>query len=160
MDFFWFFFLISVSHYYTFLWWLEINICLFFKLNRKIKIIMTDPSWKYGKNSDIDWSIVKCVFCNKQSKGRIFRHKEHMMGTSKIVVWCSKCPDVVREEIRRYVEEKRDLKRQILHQPDVRILVMMKMKKWRKVKLLIYHFIQSQKTINECNSLFKVQINR
>ncbi|KAH0722496.1 hypothetical protein KY290_005147 [Solanum tuberosum] len=41
------------------------------------------------------------------------------MGTSKNVVRCSKCPDVVREEIRRYVEGKKDLKRQMLHRLDV-----------------------------------------
>ncbi|KAG5596013.1 hypothetical protein H5410_037245 [Solanum commersonii] len=71
------------------------------------------------KVSEIDRSTVECVFCNKQSKGGIFRHKKHLMGTSNNVVRCSIYPNVVRKEIRRYVEEKKDLKHQILHQPDV-----------------------------------------
>uniref|UniRef100_M1DHJ2 Uncharacterized protein n=1 Tax=Solanum tuberosum TaxID=4113 RepID=M1DHJ2_SOLTU len=71
------------------------------------------------KVSETDRYTVECVFCNKESKGEIFHHKEQLMGTSKNVVRCSKFLDVVRKEIRRYVEGKKDLKRQILHQSDV-----------------------------------------
>ncbi|XP_060191665.1 uncharacterized protein LOC132621420 [Lycium barbarum] len=79
-----------------------------------------DPAWKYGKKlSETNRTAVMCLFCDKITKGGIFRHKQHLIGTFSDVARCLRCPENVREEIKTYVEGKKELKRQMLHQPTV-----------------------------------------
>ncbi|KAG5581566.1 hypothetical protein H5410_052193, partial [Solanum commersonii] len=72
-------------------------------------------------------------FCDKKTQGRIFRHKQHLIGSSNIVSKCTKCPEIVREEIKKYVDGKKDCR-------------------------FVYCF-KITKTITKCNSLFKLRIN-
>lgn len=97
------------------------------------------------KDRETDRSTVECVFCNKQSKDEIFHHKEPLMGNFKNVVRCSKCSDVVREEIRRCVKGKKDLKHQILHQPDVTNHDDDDDEEMEEGEAVIYQFTQSHK---------------
>ncbi|XP_060170974.1 uncharacterized protein LOC132601945 [Lycium barbarum] len=79
-----------------------------------------DPAWKYGKKlSGTNRIAVMCLFCDKITKGGIFCHKQHLIGTYSDVARCLRCPENVREEIKTYVEGKKELKRQMLHQPTV-----------------------------------------
>ncbi|KAH0634852.1 hypothetical protein KY284_037638 [Solanum tuberosum] len=87
----------------------------------KLKRLKTaDPGWKYGKRtSETNRAAVECNFCKKVTNGGIFGHKQHMIGTCRDVSQCEQCPDVVREEMKKYVDEKKEQKRQALLQSDV-----------------------------------------
>ncbi|KAH0729595.1 hypothetical protein KY289_000783 [Solanum tuberosum] len=79
-----------------------------------------DPGWKYGKRtSETNRAAVECNFCKKVANGGIFRHKQHLIGTCKDITRCEQCLDVVREEMKKYVDEKKEQKRQALLQSDV-----------------------------------------
>jgi len=81
---------------------------------------MADPGWNYGKRtSETNRNAVECNFCKKVTNGGIFRHKQHLVGTYKDVSGCEKCPDGVREEMKKYVDEKRELKHRALFQRNV-----------------------------------------
>ncbi|XP_049414797.1 histone-lysine N-methyltransferase ASHH1-like [Solanum stenotomum] len=76
--------------------------------------------WKYGKRaSETNKAAVECNFCKKVTNGGIFRHKQHLIGTCRDVSRCEQCPDVVREEMKKYVDVKKEQKRQALLQKDV-----------------------------------------
>ncbi|KAH0652370.1 hypothetical protein KY289_030048 [Solanum tuberosum] len=87
----------------------------------KLKQLKTvDPGWKYGKRaSETNKAAVECNFCKKVTNGGIFRHKQHLIGTCRDVTRCEQCPDVVREEMKKYVDVKNEQKRQALLQSDV-----------------------------------------
>ncbi|KAG5594239.1 hypothetical protein H5410_035471 [Solanum commersonii] len=87
----------------------------------KLKQLKTaDPGWKYGKRaSQTNKAAVECNFCKKVTNGGIFRHKQYLIGTCKNVSRCEQCPDVVREEIKKYVHVKKEQKHQALLQADV-----------------------------------------
>ncbi|TXG48622.1 hypothetical protein EZV62_024497 [Acer yangbiense] len=70
-----------------------------------------DIAWQYFDCPDPkDKNTTKCKFCNKVSKGGIYRGKQHLVGGFRNVTVCKKCPDVVREEIRDYMIKKKEEK--------------------------------------------------
>ncbi|XP_049345479.1 histone-lysine N-methyltransferase ASHH1-like, partial [Solanum verrucosum] len=87
----------------------------------KLKRLKTaDPGWKYGKRaSETNKAAVECNFCKKVTNGGIFRHKQHLIGTCRDVSRCEQCPDAVREEMKKYVDVKKEQKCQALLQADV-----------------------------------------
>lgn len=62
---------------------------------------------------------VECNVCKKVTTDGIFRHKQHLIGTFKDVTRCEQSPDAVREEIKKFVDEKKEQKCQTLLQSDV-----------------------------------------
>ncbi|WMV36790.1 hypothetical protein MTR67_030175 [Solanum verrucosum] len=85
-----------------------------------IRLKTADPGWKYGKRaSETNKAAVECNFCKKVTNGGIFRHKQHLIGTCRDVTRCEQCPDVVREEMKKYVDVKKEQKHQALLQSDV-----------------------------------------
>ncbi|KAG5630306.1 hypothetical protein H5410_002023 [Solanum commersonii] len=74
-----------------------------------------DPGWKYGKRtSETNRVAVECNFYKKVTNSGIFRHKQHLIGTCKDVTRCEQCSNAVREEMNKYVDEKKEQKRQAL----------------------------------------------
>ncbi|KAH7681554.1 Ribonuclease H-like protein [Dioscorea alata] len=58
-----------------------------------------DPAWKYNYLKDPKDPIsVTCIFCDKTTKGGIFRAKLHQVGNSKNVVACKNCPQDVKKK--------------------------------------------------------------
>ncbi|KAG5594235.1 hypothetical protein H5410_035467 [Solanum commersonii] len=54
---------------------------------------MADLGWNYGKRtSETNRNADECNFCKKVTNGKIFCHKQHLVGTYKDVSWCEKCP--------------------------------------------------------------------
>ncbi|KAI3810701.1 hypothetical protein L1987_20323 [Smallanthus sonchifolius] len=70
----------------------------------------TDPSRKYGTQDPNNRTNLSCKFCGKLLKGGVFRLKQHLVGGFKNVLDCSKCPQMVREEMREYMEKKEKAK--------------------------------------------------
>ncbi|KAK4731445.1 hypothetical protein R3W88_024433 [Solanum pinnatisectum] len=90
------------------------------KILNDVLTSIADPGWKYGKRtSETNRATIECNFCKKVTNGRIFHHKQHLIGTCRDVSQCEQCPDVVREEMKKYVDEKKEKKRQALLQSDV-----------------------------------------
>uniref|UniRef100_A0A1S3YRR7 DUF659 domain-containing protein n=1 Tax=Nicotiana tabacum TaxID=4097 RepID=A0A1S3YRR7_TOBAC len=58
-------------------------------------------------------------FCNKTTTGGIYRFKYNLIGGDRNVTSCPKCPPEVREEIKNFVEKKKEQKNQMSHQPMV-----------------------------------------
>ncbi|KAM0006186.1 hypothetical protein Hdeb2414_s0181g00825571 [Helianthus debilis subsp. tardiflorus] len=64
----------------------------------------TDPGWKYNfVVSSNDKNAITCKFCQKVTKGGIFRAKLHKIGGNRNVKDCSKCPQEVKEELKAYI---------------------------------------------------------
>ncbi|WMV36769.1 hypothetical protein MTR67_030154 [Solanum verrucosum] len=85
-----------------------------------LRLKTADPGWKYGKRaSETNKAAVECNFCKKVTNGGIFRHKQHLIGTCRDVSRCEQCPDAVREEMKKYVDVKKEQKCQALLQADV-----------------------------------------
>lgn len=78
-----------------------------------------DPAWRYGQRVDGKNTNVVCIFCNKITTGGIYRFKYHLIGGDRNVTSCPKCPPDVREEIKNFVEKKKEIKSQMVHQPMV-----------------------------------------
>ncbi|XP_047260644.1 uncharacterized protein LOC124893838, partial [Capsicum annuum] len=75
---------------------------------------MSNPAWKYGKRaSETNRNKVTCILCGLTFNSGISCHK-HLLGNSTEVQQCKKCPNEVRQEIKDYVERKKDLKCQML----------------------------------------------
>ncbi|XP_019244884.1 PREDICTED: uncharacterized protein LOC109224804 isoform X2 [Nicotiana attenuata] len=78
-----------------------------------------DPAWRYGERVNEKNTNVVCKFCNKITTGGIYRFKYHLIGGDRNVTSCPKCPPEVREEIKNFVEKKKEQKNQMVHQPMV-----------------------------------------
>ncbi|XP_070039605.1 uncharacterized protein [Nicotiana tomentosiformis] len=78
-----------------------------------------DPTWRYGDRVNEKNTNVVCKFCNKITTGRIYRFKFHLIGGDRNVTSCPKCPPEVRDEIKNFVEKKKEQKNQMSHQPLV-----------------------------------------
>jgi BED zinc finger len=78
-----------------------------------------DPGWKYGRLIDKhDTNTVKCLLCNKITKGGINRFKMHLTGLSGNVVKCGKADEEVKNEIEEYldvIKKKKEDKKRELH---------------------------------------------
>lgn len=72
----------------------------------------SDPGWKYNKyvNANDKSKGIACNFCGTISNGGIFRAKNHQTGDDTQVRSCLLCPQGVKDELRKYAEEKRKLK--------------------------------------------------
>ncbi|XP_019238707.1 PREDICTED: uncharacterized protein LOC109218776 [Nicotiana attenuata] len=78
-----------------------------------------NPAWRYGERVNEKNTNILCIFCNKITTGGIYRFKYHLIGGDRNVTSCPKCPPEVREEIKNFVEKKKELKNQMVHQPMV-----------------------------------------
>ena len=52
-------------------------------------------------------------FCDKVTKGGIYRHKQHLVGGYKNAKKCRKCLEHVREEMEEYMNSKKNKKEQM-----------------------------------------------
>lgn len=79
-----------------------------------------DPAWEhvYLANPN-DKNAVTCKYCQKVSKGGIYRAKQHLVGGYRNVIRCPTCPAHVREEIKAFMEGKKQLKDQINLIPEL-----------------------------------------
>ncbi|XP_070031283.1 uncharacterized protein [Nicotiana tomentosiformis] len=78
-----------------------------------------DPAWRYGDRVNEKNTNIVCKFCNKITTGGIYRFKFHLIGGDRNVTSCPKCPPEVRDEIKNFVEKKKEQKNQMSHQPLV-----------------------------------------
>ncbi|XP_058007614.1 uncharacterized protein LOC131182345 [Hevea brasiliensis] len=66
-----------------------------------------DPTWKYVHLlKPPNTNDLVCNFCNKVTKGEIYRAKQHLAGRHHNVTMCKRCPTHVREEIQDYMLKK------------------------------------------------------
>ncbi|RVW21092.1 hypothetical protein CK203_106163 [Vitis vinifera] len=73
-----------------------------------------DPGWKYGRLvNEKDLNTIICIFCDKVTKGGIYRHKQHLVGVYRNAKKCRKCPEHVREEMEEYMTSKKNQKEQM-----------------------------------------------
>ena len=70
----------------------------------------TDPAWNYFEANPNDRNITICKFCCKVTKGGIFRAKQHLVGGFRNTKECPKCPPSVKEEIREYMQKKKNIR--------------------------------------------------
>nr|XP_016462931.1 PREDICTED: uncharacterized protein LOC107786016 [Nicotiana tabacum] len=69
-------------------------------------------TWRYSDKVDEKNSTnVACKFCNKITKGVIYRFKFLLIGGDRNVTSCPKCPPEVRDEIKNFVEKKKEQKK-------------------------------------------------
>ncbi|XP_028093255.1 general transcription factor IIF subunit 1-like [Camellia sinensis] len=79
-----------------------------------------DPAWKYAHQLDPkNPNQFKCNFCGKVSNGGVYRVKQHLVGGSRNVTVCQKCPLDVREEIKEYMGNKKTQKDQMNLLPHI-----------------------------------------
>ncbi|RVW38640.1 hypothetical protein CK203_077543 [Vitis vinifera] len=73
-----------------------------------------DLGWKYGRLvNEKDLNTIICIFCEKVTKGGIYRHKQHLVGGYRNAKKCRKCPEHVREEMEEYMSSKKNQKEQM-----------------------------------------------
>ncbi|RVW19008.1 hypothetical protein CK203_095024 [Vitis vinifera] len=73
-----------------------------------------DPGWKYGRLvNEKDLNTIICIFCEKVTKGGIYRHKQHLVGGYRNAKKFRKCPEHVREEMEEYMSSKKNQKEQM-----------------------------------------------
>ncbi|RVW62502.1 hypothetical protein CK203_064010 [Vitis vinifera] len=73
-----------------------------------------DPGWKYGRLvNEKDLNTIICIFCDKVTKGGIYRHKQHFVGGYRNAKKCRKCLEHVREEMKEYMSSKKNKKEQM-----------------------------------------------
>ncbi|XP_019172473.1 PREDICTED: uncharacterized protein LOC109167856 [Ipomoea nil] len=73
-----------------------------------------DPGWEHGTPVlDKGTTHVRCKYCEKVTKGGIYRHKLHLVGGNKNVQACTKCPQVVRDAMREFMLNKKQRKKEV-----------------------------------------------
>ncbi|RVW73543.1 hypothetical protein CK203_062078 [Vitis vinifera] len=73
-----------------------------------------DPGWKYGRLvNEKDLNTIICIFCDKVTKGGIYRHKQHLVSGYRNAKKCRKCLEHVREEMKEYMSSKKNQKEQM-----------------------------------------------
>ena len=73
-----------------------------------------DPGWKYARlPNEQDLNTIICIFCDKVTKGGIYRHKQHLVGGHRNAKKCTKCPVHVRQEMEDYMNGKKNQKEQL-----------------------------------------------
>ena len=73
-----------------------------------------DPGWKYARlPNEQDLNTIICIFCDKVTKGGIYRHKQHLVGGHRNAKKCTKCPVHVRQEMEDYMNGKKNKKKAI-----------------------------------------------
>ncbi|CAM8978732.1 unnamed protein product [Rhodiola kirilowii] len=69
-----------------------------------------DPCWKYATADPVNKNNVTCNFCGITTKGGICRAKKHIVGGYAEVKKCLKCPPIVKEEIKAYMNKIKESK--------------------------------------------------
>ena len=73
-----------------------------------------DLGWKYAwLPNETDLNTIICIFCEKVTKGGIYRHKQHLVGGHRNAKKCTKCPIHVRQEMEEYMNGKKSQKEQL-----------------------------------------------
>ena len=71
-----------------------------------------DPGWKYiGLPNEKDFNTIIYIFCDKVTKGGIYRHKQHLVilvGGHINAKKCMKCPVHIRQEMKDYMNGKKN----------------------------------------------------
>ena len=58
-----------------------------------VEVKKKDPGWKYARlPNEQDLNTIICIFCDKVTKGGIYRHKQHLVGGHRNAKKCTKCP--------------------------------------------------------------------
>ncbi|CAL9133133.1 unnamed protein product [Musa textilis] len=71
-------------------------------------ILKKDSAWTYNYLKDPkDSNAVTYMFCDKTTKGGIFRAKQHLIENFKNTTTCKKYPPEVKEELMSYMNEKK-----------------------------------------------------
>ena len=73
-----------------------------------------DSGWKYAwLPNEKDLNTIICIFCDKVTKGGIYRRKQHLVGGHRNAKKCMKCSVHVRQEMENYMNEKKNKKDQL-----------------------------------------------
>ena len=73
-----------------------------------------DPRWKYAwLPNEPDLNTIICIFCDKVTKGGIYRHKQHLVGGHRNAKKYMKCFNHVRQETKDYLNRKKNQKEQL-----------------------------------------------
>ena len=73
-----------------------------------------DSEWKYTRlPNEQDLITIICIFCDKVIKGGIYRHKQHLVGGHRNAKNCTKCLVHVRQEMKDYMNGKKESKGEI-----------------------------------------------
>ena len=73
-----------------------------------------DPGWKYAcLLNEKDTNTLICIFCDKVTKGGIYRQKQHLVGGFRNSKKCTRCPEHVRKEIEDFMLVKKTQKNQM-----------------------------------------------
>nr|GMD48668.1 uncharacterized protein LOC109167856 [Ipomoea batatas] len=73
-----------------------------------------DPGWDHGTPVvDKGTTHVRCKYCDKITKGGIYRHKLHLIGGNRNVTGCKKCPQIVRDAMKEYMLNKKQRKEEV-----------------------------------------------
>nr|GLL21970.1 uncharacterized protein LOC109167856 [Ipomoea trifida] len=73
-----------------------------------------DPEWDHGTPVvDKGTTHVRCKYCDKITKGGIYRHKLHLVGGNRNVTGCKKCPPIVRDAMKEYMLNKKQRKEEV-----------------------------------------------
>ena len=73
-----------------------------------------DPGWKYARlPNEQDLNTIIYIFCDKVTKGGIYRHKQHLVGGHRNAKKCMKCSVHVRQEMEDYMIGKKNQKEQL-----------------------------------------------
>ncbi|XP_019255033.1 PREDICTED: uncharacterized protein LOC109233606 [Nicotiana attenuata] len=79
-----------------------------------------DPAWAYSSRvSETNKMAIRCFFCDKISNGGIYRQKAHLIGGDPNVASCPKVPGHVKEELKAYLQKKKELKTQMIHEQEL-----------------------------------------
>ena len=66
--------------------------------------VKKDPGWKYGYLADPkNKNNVTYSFCSKETKGGIYRLKQHLVGAFRNIIACRKCLEHVKVKIREFM---------------------------------------------------------
>ena len=70
--------------------------------------------WKYARlPNEQDLNTIVCIFCDKVTKGGIYRHKQHLVGGHRNAKKCTKCSIHVRQEMKDYMSGKKNQNEQL-----------------------------------------------
>nr|XP_009791722.1 PREDICTED: uncharacterized protein LOC104238913 [Nicotiana sylvestris] len=79
-----------------------------------------DPDWAYSARvSETSKMSIRCLFCDKITNGGIYRQKAHLIGGDPNVASCPKVSGHVKEELKAYLQKKKELKTQMMHEQEL-----------------------------------------
>nr|XP_016436121.1 PREDICTED: uncharacterized protein LOC107762290 [Nicotiana tabacum] len=79
-----------------------------------------DPAWAYSSRvSETNKMAIRSLFCDKISNGGICHQKAHLIGGDPNVASCPKVPGHVKEELKAYLQKKKELKTQMIHEQEL-----------------------------------------